>query len=248
MTACIYVVDDDPVVQEAIGGYLNGVGFDVSCFSSVQDFRTAVRRRLPDIVICDIILPAEDGLTLLRWFREFSEAPVIMLSSQGTTTDRVVGLELGADDYLVKPCDPRELLARVRTQLRRLKTEAKPPLNGTADTAPRHESPPRREWLFAGNRLDERSMKLFVAGVEVELARKPMEVLLLFLRRPCELITKEQILESVWPGRIVSDASLTNCIGKLRAALGDDGQLIKALYGYGYRFECQPESPSVKPA
>lgn len=238
MTACIYVVDDDPVVQEAIGGYLGSVGFAVSCFSSVKDFRAAVRQRLPDIVISDIIIPGEDGLALLRWFREFSEAPVIMLSSQGSTTDRVVGLELGADDYLVKPCEPRELLARVRTQLRRLKTEAKPVLKEAGDVTI------HREWIFAGNRLDERSMKLFVAGVEVELARKPMEVLLLFLRRPCELITKEQLLESIWPGRIVSDASLTNCIGKLRAALGDDGHLIKVLYGYGYRFEWQPESPS----
>ncbi|MEZ5475946.1 MAG: response regulator transcription factor [Thiolinea sp.] len=241
MTACIYVVDDDPVIREAIGGYLSSVGFAVECFASAHDFRAAVSQCLPDIVISDIIMPQEDGLSLLRWFREFSAAPVIMLSSQGATTDRVVGLELGADDYLVKPCEPRELLARVRTQLRRLKIESKSVLSEAGAASTQHE------WIFAGNRLDERAMKLYVAGVEVELARKPMEVLLLFLRRAGELITKEQLLEVVWPGRIVSDASLTNCIGKLRAALGDhDQRLIKAIYGYGYRFECQPESPAGK--
>lgn len=236
MPALIHLVDDDPVLREFIGGYLGSVGFEVRCFESVAAFREAYAAGAPDVVISDLIMPGENGLALLSWLRTFSQVPVIMLTSQDATTDRVVGLELGADDYLAKPCEPRELLACVRTQLRRLKSVAvqAPPATHAA-TGPAC-------WRFAGRSLDERSLELYVQGERVELSKKPLEVLLHFLRHAGEIVTKDQLLEAVWPGRIVSETSLTNAIGKLRTALRDEEQmLIKAVYGYGYRFEIKPE-------
>lgn len=236
MTALIHLVDDDPVLREFIGGYLRSVGFDVLSFEGVAAFRDAYAEGAPDVVISDLIMPVENGLALLSWLRAFSQVPVIMLTSQDATTDRVVGLELGADDYLAKPCEPRELLARVRTQLRRLKSvavQAPPAATGT---------PGPVYWRFAGRALDERSLELRVEGERVELSKKPLEVLLHFLRHAGEIVTKDQLLEAVWPGRIVSETSLTNAIGKLRTAIRDEEQvLIKAVYGYGYRFEIKPE-------
>lgn len=237
MPATIHLVDDDALLRDFIGGYLSSVGFEVRSFDSVAAFREAAAAGLPDIVISDLIMPGENGLTLLSWLRGFSQVPVIMLTSQDATTDRVVGLELGADDYLAKPCEPRELLACVRTQLRRLKAVQKPapPAASGADAGPVC-------WRFAGRELDERSLELRVDGTRVELAKKPLEVLLHFLRHAGEIVTKDQLLEAAWPGRIVSETSLTNAIGKLRTALRDDEQmLIKAVYGYGYRFEVKPE-------
>jgi DNA-binding response OmpR family regulator len=231
MPATIHLVDDDQVLREFIAGYLSSVGFDVRSFDGVAAFREAATAGLPDIVISDLIMPGENGLALLSWLRGFSQVPVIMLTSQDATTDRVVGLELGADDYLAKPCEPRELLACVRTQLRRLKA---------VSVAPPAAAPVC--WQFAGRSLDERSLELRVDGARVELPKKPLEVLLHFLRHAGEIVTKDQLLEAVWPGRIVSETSLTNAIGKLRTALGDEDQtLIKAVYGYGYRFEVKPE-------
>lgn len=236
MTASIHLVDDDAVLREFIGGYLSSVGFDVRSFDSVGAFRAAVVAGLPDIVITDLVMPGEDGLALLSWVRGFSQVPVIMLTSQDATTDRVVGLELGADDYLAKPCEPRELLARVRSQLRRLKAARAllPVVNGD------HAGPVF--WRFAGRSLDERALELRVEGARVELPKKPLEVLMYFLRHAGEIVGKDQLLEAIWPGRIVSETSLTNAVGKLRTALADEQQtLIKAVYGYGYRFEVKPE-------
>lgn len=235
MPATIHLVDDDALLREFIGGYLSSVGFEVRSFDSVAAFREAAAAGLPDIVISDLIMPGENGLNLLSWLRGFSQVPVIMLTSQDATTDRVVGLELGADDYLAKPCEPRELLACVRTQLRRLKAVNLPPPADASAKGPAC-------WRFAGRELDERSLELRVDGARVELPKKPLEVLLHFLRHAGEIVTKDQLLEAVWPGRIVSETSLTNAIGKLRTALRDEEQvLIKAVYGYGYRFEVKPE-------
>lgn len=239
MTATVHLVDDDAVLREFIGGYLSGVGFEVRSFDSVAAFRAAAVAGLPDIVITDLVMPGEDGLSLLSWLRGFSQVPVIMLTSQDATTDRVVGLELGADDYLAKPCEPRELLACVRSQLRRLKA-TRAPLPSTNADAGTDAGPV--VWHFAGRSLDERALELRVHGARVELPKKPLEVLMYFLRHAGEVVGKDQLLAAVWPGRIVSETALTNAIGKLRAALADEQQtLIKAVYGYGYRFEIKPE-------
>ncbi|TDU26785.1 two-component system OmpR family response regulator [Panacagrimonas perspica] len=238
MRPTIHLVDDDSALREYLGGYLRDVGFDVRTFPSVASFRAASASGLPDIVITDLLMPDEDGLALLSWVRNFSNVPVIMLTSQDDSSDRVVGLELGADDYLAKPCQPRELLACVRTQLRRLKAMAAPltaPVPAAAAEGP-------FRWTVAQHVFDERSLELRVNGERVELARKPLELLMVFLRHPGEVLTKEKLIETVWPGRIVSDASLTNAMSRLRAALQDEQQaLIKVVYGYGYRLEVKPE-------
>jgi len=239
MPARIALVDDDPALREFIGGYLVEVGFEVNCFESVAAFRAAAANGLPDVVISDLMMPGENGLALLAWLRGFSQVPVIMLTSQDGTTDRVVGLELGADDYLSKPCEPRELLACVRTQLRRLKSMAAP-----APVAAANGSGPFR-WRFGAIVLDERALELHVDGQRVELPRKPLELLMFLLRHAGEVVTKEQLLEAVWPGRIVSETSLTNAIGKLRSALNDEAQsIVTSVYGYGYRFDGKPARES----
>src|SRR5689334_7221755 len=116
----IAVVDDEPVSREAVAAYLSGLGFEVQTLDSAKALRAAMAREpSPQLVILDLVMPVEDGLSALRWLRSVSEVPVIMLTSNAETTDKVVGLELGADDYVAKPADMRELLARVRTVLRR---------------------------------------------------------------------------------------------------------------------------------
>ncbi len=232
MPARIDLVDDDPALRDFIGDYLAGVGLDVRRFPSVAAFRKTAAADLPDVLILDLMMPEENGLSLLSWLRGFSRLPVIMLTSMDDTTDRVVGLELGADDYLAKPCDPRELLARIRTQLRRLKDAATP-------RAAPPEGPAR--WRFGEASFDERALELRVGAERVELARKPLEVLMFLLRHPGEVLNKDQLLEAAWPGRIVSETALTNAIGKLRVALRDDSQeLLKTVHGYGYRFDARP--------
>lgn len=232
MPARIDLVDDDPALRDFIGDYLAGVGFEVRRFEGVAVFRAVAGSDLPDVLILDLMMPDENGLSLLSWLRGFSQLPVIMLTSMDDATDRVVGLELGADDYVAKPCDPRELLARVRGQLRRLKNAAMPPATAA-------EGPTR--WHFGDVCFDERALELHVGPDRVELPRKPLELLMVFLRRPGEVLTKDHLLEAVWPGRIVSETALTNAIGKLRAALRDEAQdVVRSVYGYGYRFEARP--------
>lgn len=233
MPARIDLVDDDPALREFIGDYLSDVGFEVRRFESAAAFRSAAATGLPDVVISDLLMPDETGLSLLTWLRSFSQVPVIMLTSVDATTDRVVGLELGADDYLAKPCDPRELLARVRTQLRRLKNAAAP-VAASAVEGP-------ALWRFGEVCFDERSLELRVASERIDLPRKPLDLLMYFLRHAGEVVTKDQLLEAAWPGRIVSDTALTNAIAKLRAALRDEAQqVVTSVYGYGYRFDGKP--------
>ena len=235
MPARLALVDDDPALREFIGGYLVEVGFEVALYDSVAAFRAASANGLPDVVISDLMMPGENGLALLAWLRGFSQVPVIMLTSQDGTTDRVVGLELGADDYLAKPCEPRELLARVRTQLRRLKSVT------VAAPAPSSDAAKPVRWTFGEIVLDERALELRVKGQKVNLPRKPLELLMFLLRHAGEVVTKEQLLEAVWPGRIVSETSLTNAIGKLRTAIEDEAQtIVTSVYGYGYRFDVKP--------
>ncbi|MGH8528938.1 MAG: response regulator [Nevskiales bacterium] len=125
MTARIAVVDDDPIVRESVASYLRGHQFQVAEFDGGPALRQGLKVTSPDLIVLDLVMPEEDGLSVLRWLRGFSEVPVIMLTGNDETTDRIVGLEVGADDYVGKPCDMRELLARIHSHLRRVPTSDK---------------------------------------------------------------------------------------------------------------------------
>lgn len=115
----VLVVDDDPDIRELIGDYLTGHGFDVAMADGAAAMRASIQQRIPDVVLLDIGLPGEDGLSLARYLREHHDIGIIMVSGAGETVDRIVGLEVGADDYVSKPFDPRELHARIKSVLRR---------------------------------------------------------------------------------------------------------------------------------
>ncbi|MGJ8669547.1 MAG: response regulator transcription factor [Oceanococcus sp.] len=139
MKTRVAVIDDDALLRDALTEYLDSNGFETLSLDGGAALRAQLDSQPPDLVILDLVMPEEDGLSILRWLRGVSDVPVIMLTSNDTTTDRVVGLELGADDYIAKPADYRELLARVRSVLRRrttqITTQPAPPISCTVDTS-----------------------------------------------------------------------------------------------------------------
>jgi two-component system, OmpR family, response regulator len=223
----ILVVDDDREIRDLLARFLEKQRFRVT---SVRDAREA-RRIWPSglfhLVVLDLMLPGESGLDLARWLRSQSEVPIVMLTALGEETDRIIGLELGADDYLAKPFNPRELLARIRAVLRR-----------AGDAANRQESPPRA-LRFAGWTLEPPRRRLVnLDGVEVPLTGGEYDLLLALAERPNRVLTRDMLLDLL-RGRQAGpfDRAIDVAVSRLRRKLEDDGrraQLIKTVRGGGY--------------
>ncbi|HEX5788596.1 MAG TPA: response regulator [Woeseiaceae bacterium] len=225
----ILVVDDDPEIRELLGSYLEDMGFRASIAENAVAARAAVARDAPDLVVLDLMLPGESGLDFCRELRKRSALPVIMLTALGDTVDRIVGLEVGADDYLVKPFDPRELVSRIRSVLRRAPGAAQP-----ADVT---------AWRFGGWRLDRvsRTLTRDAAGAgaaRIELSGAEFRVLELLLERPGQVLTRATLTEVLrGRGHDPFDRSIDVRISKLRQLLDDDARaptIIKTVYGEGY--------------
>ncbi|WP_342245765.1 response regulator [Pseudomonas sp. OTU5201] len=230
----ILVVDDDEAIRELLLDYLGGQGYQVHAVGDSGQLRARLAEALPDLVLLDVGLPGEDGLSLARYLREHHDLPVIMVSGAGTPLDRIVGLEVGADDYLAKPFDPRELLARVKTVLRRYRRAP------AASTQTATES--ERACLQLGLcRLDLQSRQLLDAsGEEIPLTAMEFDLLQAFAQRPNRPLSRDQLLNLTqhrdWNP---FDRSIDIRIARLRRKLETDPdkpQIIRTVRGVGYMF------------
>ncbi len=229
----ILVVDDHRDIRDSLARYLAKHGFRVSVAADATTARRQLRDAALDLIILDIMMPGESGLSLCRWVHEATAIPVILLTAVADETDRVVGLEMGADDYVTKPFSPRELLARVRAVLRRANT-----LPGRLDTLDERTVRFDR-WTFhvAQQELEDET------GLSVALSTGEFRLLLAFVRRPNRVLSREQLLD-LTQGRDaeVFDRSIDNQVSRLRRKIERDPaspQLIKTVWGGGYRFSAQ---------
>jgi two-component system OmpR family response regulator len=226
----LLVVDDDREIRDLLAGFLAKHGFRVLTAGDGKEMRKALADRRIDLVVLDLMLPGEDGLALCRELRARSELPVIMLTAMREEIDRIVGLEVGADDYLAKPFNPRELLARIKAVLRRSGGESR-----TRD----HEH--AGGLRFAGWRLDRAGRRLIAAdGREVELTGGEFDLLATFAERPGRVLSREQLLD-LTRGREAAafDRSIDSQVSRLRRKLESDPArptLIKTVRSSGYVF------------
>ena len=224
----LLVVDDDPEIAALIVRYFGGHGFEVEVAHDATQARTALARP-PDAMLLDLGLPGEDGLALLRTLRQTWHGPVIVVSGRGESVERVVGLELGADDYVTKPFDFRELLARVRSVLRR------------AQAATPAAEPPRTQLEFDALRLDVEGRRLLDRdGRDAGLTTGEFELLLAFVGRPNQVLSRDQLLDALH-GREAgpNDRTIDMQVGRLRRKIEvdpADPRLIKSVRGAGYVF------------
>jgi len=226
----VLLVDDDDKLRKLLKEYLEGYEFHVFTLADGEAVLNSIRKESPEIVILDIMLPKKDGLEVLKEIRAVSRVPVIMLTAKGEEADRVVGLELGADDYLPKPFSPRELLARMKAVLRRLEPGVKPTTE---------ESEGLR--VEAGNLvLDKARQTLLMEGKEVPLSSTEYRVLRVLMENPNRVLSRDQIM-TLAQGKdfMAFDRSIDVHISKLRAKLESDPRSpkrIKTIWGSGYMF------------
>jgi two-component system OmpR family response regulator len=231
--ARILVVDDDGEIRRLLAGFLGRNGFAVDTARDAADMEAALAAGAPDLVVLDLVLPGVSGLELCRRIRGRSEVPIIMLTARGDDTDRIVGLEMGADDYLAKPFNPRELLARIRAVLRRA---------GTRDAAPAG----RTRLAFAGWTLDPRRRELTdPEGAVVDLTAGEYDLLMAFAARPHRVLSREFLLEQSGRHADPLDRSIDVQVSRLRRKLerrATDQPLIKTVRGAGYLFQPEVEA------
>ena len=224
----ILVVDDHRDIRETLARYLVKNGLRATTAESAAHARKALKAASIDLVVLDIMMPGEDGLSLCRHLMESGATPVILLTAMADDTDRVIGLEIGADDYVTKPFNPRELLARIRAVLRR------------TSLVPKERDPIEQEELgFEGWRLNVSKRELLDAdGVVVPLSSGEFQLLCAFLKRPKMVLTRDQLLD-LTTGRTptVFDRSIDNQVSRLRRKIEvdpKDPKLIKTVWGGGY--------------
>ncbi len=231
-TAHVLVVDDDPEIRSLLAHYLGQAGYRTSTAADGGGMWPVLEREPVDVVVLDLMLPGDDGLALCRALRARSDLPVIMLTARGQAVDRVVGLEMGADDYMAKPFDPRELLARIRAVLRRS--------GAAAAASPAEGREPR--WLrFAGWQLDTRARQVHAAdGRVVSLGGADYRLLRTLLHHPHRPLGRDLLQEAVYGReRGPDDRAIDVCISRLRSRLEEDARqpaLIRTLRNEGYQF------------
>jgi DNA-binding response OmpR family regulator len=218
----ILVVDDEPPLVELVRGYLEREGFAVTSAGDGPSAVELVRDTAPDVVVLDLMLPGFDGLEACRQIRTFSTAYILMLTARGEELDRIVGLTVGADDYLVKPFSPRELVARVKALLRRGR-----------------QTGPRTTSLPAGLLLDVERREVAVDGTPVTLTATEFDLLASLAREPGIVVARSHLLDRVWGTEFVADDHLVDVhVANLRRKLGDDPsapRFVETVRGVGYR-------------
>lgn len=232
----ILIVDDDAEIRSLLREYLQKQGYRVTAVADGRGLRSAVDTSRPDVIILDLMLPGEDGLALCRELRARSEVPIIMLTARGDETDRIVGLELGADDYVAKPFSPRELLARIKSVLRR------------ARSLPDNLKPEEAGWFrFAGWTLDVATRNLTSPqGVVVALSGTDFRLLRVFLDHANRVLTRDQLADLMLSRDAGPyDRAIDVQVSRLRQRLGEDAKepaIIKTVRGQGYVFAARVES------
>jgi two-component system OmpR family response regulator/two-component system alkaline phosphatase synthesis response regulator PhoP len=224
----ILVVEDEASIAEVVSLYLKRAGYTVQVAADGRQAMNLFERQMPDFVILDLMLPEVDGLSLTRWLRDRSNVPIIMLTARREEIDRITGLEMGADDYVVKPFSPQELVSRVRAVMRRLGRE---------------QSEAGSEHVIEFNELtiDPRSRVVNVNNVPVELTAKEFDMLHLLAQHPKQVFTREQLLERVWGGALYIDpGTVTVHVRRLREKIEADPshpRWLLTVWGVGYKFE-----------
>jgi two-component system OmpR family response regulator len=226
--ACILVVDDDAEIRDLTSDYLRCSGFEVRTAADGKDMRRELTSGGINLVVLDLMLPGEDGLSLCRAVRAESTVPIIMLTARSAVVDRVVGIEMGCDDYMAKPFDPRELLARIRGLLRR-----------SGDALARQQGKEVQRFLFAGWVLDSRSHNLMDPdGQVVPLSGVEFRLLTALLARPQRILSRNQLMQMTQRRDADAlDRSIDIRISRLRQLLRDNAReptLIRTIYGEGY--------------
>jgi DNA-binding response OmpR family regulator len=225
----VLVVDDEPHIRTVLRGYLEADGFAVSEAGDGESALREVRRQPPDLVLLDVVLPGLDGLEALRQLRTFSDVYVILVTARTEEVDKLVGLAVGADDYITKPFSPREVAARVKAVLRRDRGGREAPVTVLR---------------FEGLTLDKDAREVRVDGVPVGLSALEFDVLTALADAPGRVFSRRQLLEGVWGYDFYGDERVVDVhIRSLRARLGDDAanpRLIATVRGVGYKFVGRP--------
>ena len=226
MKTKILLVDDDPNIRQLVNLYLEKEGFEVEMAdrgdTAVEKFKTFA----PNLILLDLMLPGMDGWQVCREVRKTSNVPIIMLTAKDETFDKVLGLELGADDYMVKPFDPKELVARIKAVLRRFQNA---------------DAPTSKELSFPGLTINIGQYTVTYMGKELEMPPKELELLYFLASHPGMVFTREQLLEQVWGYDYFGDSRTVDIhVKRLREKLTDGekmGWQIKTVWGVGYKFE-----------
>jgi DNA-binding response OmpR family regulator len=222
--ATVLIVDDEPIVRDVVVRYLQRDGFDTLEAADGDTARAIIEQARPDLVVLDVMIPGTDGLSLCRWIRASGNLPVVMLTARGEAADRIVGLEIGADDYVTKPFSPRELAIRVRNLLRR--TEAVSPVAETLE--------------FESLTIDGKTREVRVGGEHVKLTGKEFDLLFFLASNPREVFSRKQLMDRVWGYEAALDTgTVTVHIRRLRAKIEPDPSTprhLETLWGVGYRF------------
>ncbi|WP_432168044.1 response regulator transcription factor [Streptomyces sp. bgisy031] len=225
----VLVVDDDPTVAEVVAGYLGRAGYDVDRAADGPAALDRADAHGPDLVVLDLMLPGMDGLEVCRRLRARGPVPVIMLTARGDEDERILGLEVGADDYVTKPFSPRELVLRVESVLRRAR----------AATAPEPAGPLRAAALT----VDPVARRAVKGGVELALTIREFDLLAFFLRHPGRAFSREELMQQVWGWDFGDLSTVTVHVRRLRGKIEDDPaapSLIQTVWGVGYRLDAGP--------
>jgi len=220
----VLAIDDDVNICELLRLYLEKEGYEVRTANNGINAVDIFREFTPNIVILDIMLPGTDGWQVCREIRKLSNIPIIMLTAKGETFDKVLGLELGADDYIVKPFEPKELVARVKAVLRRYE----------------HKDMDTREVVYPNLIINKSDYTVKIAGKVLELPPKELELLFFLASNPNKVFTREQLLEHVWGFDFYGDSRTVDVhVKRLREKIELENQMwqLKTVWGVGYKFE-----------
>jgi DNA-binding response OmpR family regulator len=226
-TARVLVVEDDPTVATVVARYLERDGFDVTWAAAGQQALDHIDEALPDLIVLDLLLPEVDGFEILAHVRAIGPVPVIMLTALGDESDRVLGLDLGADDYLAKPFSPRELVSRVKAVLRR-----------AAEPLPPSPGPSRLE--FGDLVIDTGAHEVRIAGSPITLTAREFDLLVFLATHPRTVFARDELLRTVWGYTYGDAATVTVHIRRLRQKIERDPsapELITTVWGHGYRWD-----------
>jgi DNA-binding response OmpR family regulator len=223
----ILVVEDEPSIAEVVSLYLQRAGYRVLQANDGQAALAMLSELTPSLVVLDLMLPKVDGLTITRWLREQGDIPIIILTARRAESDRIAGLEMGADDYIVKPFSPQELVSRVRAVLRRAR----------ASSEPTGEAP----LTFGELVIDPRTRQVAVQGNEVGLTAKEFDMLWWLARHPRQVFSRDQLLENIWGvSEYIDPGTVTVHVRRLREKIERDPsepKHILTVWGVGYKFE-----------
>jgi DNA-binding response OmpR family regulator len=222
----ILIVEDEPSIAEVVEIYLRRAGYQVQ---AVRDGTAAFRlleQHLPDLIVLDVMLPGMDGFSILRWLRDHSDVPVIFITARREEIERIAGLELGADDYVVKPFSPQELVSRVRAVLRRIQ---------------RNEGTTEKPLTYGDISIDPQTRLVTLSGQEITLTSREFDLLWLLAQHPRQVFTRDQLLERVWGvTEYIDPSTVTVHLRRLREKIEKDASQPSRLitvWGVGYKFE-----------